>query len=181
MVRPVERVHGQRVVLVPYEKEHVPYYHKWLQDPQLLEATASDSLSLNEQCELQESWNSDPSKCMFIILDKERLEVSEAESPHTEAMAGDVNIFINDPDDEKTAEIDIMIAELCSRGRGLAKEAVRLMIKYASQHLHISKFRAKIEDSNSTSLQLFRSLGFQDVSHSEVFQQMTLEFVMMGD
>ncbi|KAL3694912.1 hypothetical protein R1sor_008563 [Riccia sorocarpa] len=178
MVRPVGRIQGQRVVLVPYEKEHVPCYHKWMQDPKLLEDTFSESLSLEEQYELQESWNSDPHKCMFIILEKERMEVPEEELSNVEAMAGDVNIFMNDMEDEKAAEIDIMIAEPRSRGKGLAKEAVQLMIKYAAQHLQISKLRAKISDSNSTSLHLFRSLGFQDVGHSDVFQQATLELVL---
>ncbi|KAL2632703.1 hypothetical protein R1flu_004182 [Riccia fluitans] len=180
MVRPVERIQGQRVMLVPYGKEHVPCYHKWMQDTQLLEDTASEPLSLKEQYELQESWNSDPYKCMFIILEKERMKVPEEESSNVEAMAGDVNIFMNDMEDEQAAEIDIMIAEPRSRGKGLAKEAVQLMVNYVSQHLHISKLRAKIGDSNSTSLRLFRSLGFQDVGHSDVFKETTLELVVEG-
>jgi hypothetical protein len=37
---------GQRVVLVPYKCGHVPRYHGWMQDPYLLEMTASEPLSL---------------------------------------------------------------------------------------------------------------------------------------
>ena len=31
----------------------------------------------------------------------------------TECMAGDVNLFFNDPDDHSVAEIEIMIAGIC--------------------------------------------------------------------
>ena len=46
------------------------------------------------------------------------------------AMAGDVNLYFNDHDDEHCAEIEIMIAEASSRRKGLGREAVCLMMKY---------------------------------------------------
>jgi RimJ/RimL family protein N-acetyltransferase len=87
------------------------------------------------------------------------------------AMAGDVNLFLNKPEELSTAEIEIMIAESHSRGKGLGKEAVNLMMVFGCQQLGITKFVAKIGESNEASLHLFRSLGFQDVSHSPIFQQ----------
>jgi RimJ/RimL family protein N-acetyltransferase len=86
-------------------------------------------------------------------------------------MAGDVNLFLNEPEELSTAEIEIMIAESHSRGKGLGKEAVNLMMVFGCQQLGITKFVAKIGESNEASLHLFRSLGFQDVSHSPIFQQ----------
>jgi hypothetical protein len=65
MVKPVTKVEGQRLWLVPYEKEHVPRYHAWLQDLQLLQDTASEPLSLAENYELQKSWMTDPSSKYF--------------------------------------------------------------------------------------------------------------------
>ncbi|EMS46409.1 hypothetical protein TRIUR3_21994 [Triticum urartu] len=63
----------------------------------------------------------------FIVLDKELIEGEfVVGNPHTEvhghelgirgymdlsAMIGDVNIYMNDPDDLELAEIEIMIAE----------------------------------------------------------------------
>ena len=44
-------IQGDRVVLVPYRREHVEHYHKWMQDPWLQEATASEPLSIEEVIE----------------------------------------------------------------------------------------------------------------------------------
>ncbi|GJN08794.1 hypothetical protein PR202_ga26750 [Eleusine coracana subsp. coracana] len=69
------------------------------------------------------------------------------------AMVGDVNIYMNDPDDSQLAEIEIMIAE----------------------QKRIHTFKAKISESNTASLKLFRKLGFKDASYSAVFKEVTLE------
>ena len=50
-------------------------------------------------------------------------------------MAGDVNLFLNDPEDRHSAEIEVMIAEPLSRGKGLAYEALVLLMLYAVTHL----------------------------------------------
>jgi hypothetical protein len=47
---------------------------------------------------------------------------------------------------------------LGSRGKGLGKEAVNLMMVFGCQQLGITKFVAKIGESNEASLHLFRSL-----------------------
>lgn len=48
----------------------------------------------------------------FIVLDKDFVKGDLAHGqPHVEAMTGDVNIYMNDVDDPKVAEVEIMIAE----------------------------------------------------------------------
>jgi Acetyltransferase (GNAT) domain len=88
---------------------------------------------------------------------------------------GDVNLFFNDPDDASAAEIEVMIAEQGSRRRGLASEALMLLMAYAVTHLGVTRFVAKIGEDNTPSLLLFRAhLGYQDLSHSAVFREHTL-------
>lgn len=169
---------GQRVLLVPYMPQHVPIYHLWMQDPGLLEATGSQPLTLEEEFGMQLSWNVDPLKCTFIVLDKQRIIGQFRHGdPHTEAMVGDVNLYLNDVENRTTAEIEIMIAEPHCRGKGLGKESVLLMMAHAIDQFNIQRFRAKIGDSNIPSLHLFRSLGFKDVSHSVVFKEVTLDLM----
>ncbi|XP_039115221.1 N-acetyltransferase 9-like protein isoform X2 [Dioscorea cayenensis subsp. rotundata] len=167
---------GEKVILVPYMKEHVPRYHQWMQDPDLLAATASDPLTLDEEYQMHYSWTQDPKKHTFIVLDKDLLRGEFIEGdPHDEAMVGDVNIYMNDPDDLQLAEIEIMIAELESRGKGLGKESILMMMSFAIQNYGIHTFRAKIGETNKSSLNLFQKLGFQDVSYSDAFKEVTLE------
>lgn len=71
-------------------------------------------------------------------------------------MIGDVNIFLNDPEDDRRVEIDVMIAEPQYRGIGVGKEAVLLMMWYSTLYLHLTSFYCKIHESNWRSLKLFR-------------------------
>ncbi|XP_077214414.1 acyl-CoA N-acyltransferases (NAT) superfamily protein [Tasmannia lanceolata] len=167
---------GKKVILVPYMKEHVPKYHQWMQDPALLEATGSEPLTLEQEYEMQLSWTQDPYKQTFIVLDKQLVvgDFVHGDS-HVEAMVGDVNLYMNDLDDLQMAEIEIMIAEPKSRGKGLGQKSVLMMLTFAVKNFGIQAFRAKIGDSNTASLTLFRKLGFEDVAYSEVFKEVTLE------
>lgn len=155
---------------------HVPKYHEWMLDPALLQATASEPLTLDQEFQMQLTWTQDPNKQTFIVLDKEMV-VGEFihGDPHVEAMVGDVNLYLNDLDDPNVAEIEIMIAETKSRGKGLGKESVLLMMAFAVENLGIRIFRAKIGESNGSSLTLFRKLGFEEASYSEIFKEVTLE------
>ncbi|KAH8489596.1 hypothetical protein Peur_058929 [Populus x canadensis] len=170
---------GEKVILVPYMEAHVPKYHHWMQDPFLLQATGSELLSLQDEYQMQLSWTQDPLKRTFIVLDKELIQAGFVHGdPHVEAMVGDVNIFMNDVDDPQVAEIEIMIAEPKSRGKGLGKESVLMMMAYAVRDLGIHVFRAKIGESNGSSLNMFCNLGFQETSRSEIFKEVTLELPM---
>lgn len=60
---------GQKVIMVPYMEAHVPKYHVWMQDPALLQATGSEPLSLQEEYDMQLSWNEDPLSCSLSLYE----------------------------------------------------------------------------------------------------------------
>ena len=101
---------GDKTKLVPYREEHVPRYHAWMADPAILEATASEPLSLEQEFDMQKTWRDDEDKCTFIVLDKAYPNES-GPSGRYEAMCGDVNLFFNDPDDSKVAEIEVRLSQ----------------------------------------------------------------------
>ena len=145
---------GDSIILVPYKRCFVEKYHSWMQDPSLLEATASEPLSLEEEYDMQKLWRHDVKKCTFIVLSK-RFQLDD-NNLELDRMAGDVNIFLNDHDDKYNAEIEIMIAEPRYRRCGMATEALKLMMFYGTTQLKITRFFAKINRKNSGSIALFR-------------------------
>ncbi|CAK9116778.1 unnamed protein product [Durusdinium trenchii] len=148
----------------------VPTYHAWMQDPEILELTASEPLSLDEEYEMQQSWRDSEDKLTFILLDQS-LQSS---------MAGDVNIFFGQGDDPEKlyelGEIEVMVAAPESRRKGIAREAVQLMQAFAAQFLGTKQFLAKIKDENVASQKLFESLGYVLEKHVEVFQEIHYRF-----
>lgn len=170
---------GEHVTLVPYRRHHVGRYHSWMSSPELLEATASEALSLEEEYEMQKSWREDENKCTFIILRGGQRE-EETFADESDRMLGDVNLFLNDYDDPLNAEIEIMIAEASARRKGFAKEALKLMIAYGLETLHLHRFYAKIGEANATSINLFKSLGFCEVNYVQAFKEYEFAFDCRG-
>ncbi|XP_049419074.1 N-acetyltransferase 9 [Epinephelus fuscoguttatus] len=167
---------GHRVVLVPYNAEHVPRYHEWMKSPQLQQLTASEPLTLEQEYDMQKSWREDDDKCTFIILDKKQWADSSVDQE--QCMVGDVNIFLTDPTDLSLAELEIMIAEPSYRGRGIGKEVTCMMMSYGVTKLGVKKFEVKIGLDNEVSIAMFKKLHFQEVSVCKVFKEVTLEMTV---
>lgn len=53
------RIFGDKVILVPYRAEHVPKYHEWMGDLDILRLTGSERLSLQEELDMQRTWEND--------------------------------------------------------------------------------------------------------------------------
>ncbi|XP_030631152.1 alpha/beta-tubulin-N-acetyltransferase 9 [Chanos chanos] len=167
---------GEKVVLVPYNADHVPRYHQWMASPELQKLTASEPLSLEQEYDMQKSWREDDDKCTFIVLDKQRWE--DPSVSEEDCMVGDVNIFLTDPADPTLAELEVMIAEPSSRGKGLGKEVTHMMMCYGIQNLGIRNYEVKIGLDNEVSIAMFKKFGFHELSVSEVFQETTLGLIV---
>lgn len=68
-----------------------------------------------------------------------------------------------------------MIASTRARGKGYGKTAVICMMFYAWQNLSVRTFEVKIGLANTVSVNMFKKLGFEIVSESEVFKEVTLQ------
>ncbi|XP_063394500.1 alpha/beta-tubulin-N-acetyltransferase 9 [Cydia fagiglandana] len=164
------KILGEHVVLVPYRELHVEKYHSWMKSEELQMLTASEPLSLEQEYEMQKTWREDEDKCTFIILDKVKFI---KDGDEIGAMIGDTNIFIKDSD-SSTGEIEIMIAEKTARGKRLGWEAVILMLLYGIKDVKLKNFEAKISIKNLISIAMFQKLGFEEISRSDVFEEVTL-------
>ncbi|KAI8959097.1 GNAT domain-containing protein [Daldinia sp. FL1419] len=117
-------VSTSKVLLVPYDAHHVKQYHRWMEDPSIREATASERLSLEEEYENQASWRESRDKLTFIVCaplsgdddddddddddgtsstDGEERAVLAGVADAVHRMVGDVNLFLS-PWDEGDEE-----------------------------------------------------------------------------
>ena len=179
-------------------EEHVPTYHEWMKDPVLLEATDSEPLSFEEEIEMQQSWRDDPKKCTFIVHSTDACKAMESGQPflvqeNLAGMVGDVNLFLSDveeeePEDENDkseepdnpkldlqAEIDIMIAEKGYQKQGLGRAATCTMLAFGIEKLGVDRYFCKINEDNIASINLFKSLGFEQCDYAACFKQVELE------
>ncbi|KAI9865917.1 MAG: hypothetical protein M1813_001884 [Trichoglossum hirsutum] len=169
--------------LVPYCEHHVPRYHRWMQDEELRNLTASEPLTLDEEHAMQRSWQLDGDKLTFIICLQ-----SVGYGKTEEDMIGDVNLFLaTDGDgDGVVGEVELMIAEKAVRGKGLGRAGLLAFLRFVAVHLEeilreyhggvkskeergLEYARARISEGNSRSIGLFESVGFQKVSEEPNF------------
>ncbi|KAK5639998.1 hypothetical protein RI129_010809 [Pyrocoelia pectoralis] len=169
------KIVSKNVILVPYRKEHVEKYNKWMQSEELQRLTASEPLTLAEEYEMQESWMRDDNKCTFIILDRDIFEKTHNE---IEAMVGDTNLFFANEFDHMVAEAEIMIAETEARGKHIGWQAMLLMLLYGTSNLDVRQFVVKITRDNVISISMFEKIGFVFTSVSDVFNEVTLNRIV---
>ncbi|WP_179339120.1 GNAT family N-acetyltransferase [Winogradskyella ludwigii] len=63
----------------------------------------------------------------------------------------------------KRAGIGILIQDKANRNLGYGKEALELLVNYCFQTLHLRQVYANISETNSASLSLFKTNGFEKI------------------
>ena len=159
-------INGDKIDLIPYLKDHVRMYNNWLNDPYIQKMTQTEPISLDDEYKSQMEWKNDPNRYIFII--KEKI---------TGYLAGDINIFIQyNENNVKCGELSVMIANKNCQRKGLAKETLKMIMKWAQTNLKINYFIAKIQKSNIPSINLFENIGFIEYDFVKEFDEYT--FVM---
>ncbi|KAG8692384.1 hypothetical protein FRC09_011226 [Ceratobasidium sp. 395] len=154
-------------------------------DPELLQLTASEPLTLEEEMDMQRKWREDDDKLTFIILARKG-DLDNSEAIRALPMVGDVNLFLKDTETEdgavkREAEVEVMIAEKEHRRKGLAQETLGLFLNYATQEqsgLALSPYQlvVRISSSNVPSRTLFERLGFVVSKEVAVFDEVEMRW-----
>ncbi|KAI0994046.1 hypothetical protein K3495_g14137 [Podosphaera aphanis] len=179
------------ILLVPYEKRHVPTYHQWMKDEKIRIATASKLLRLEEEYLMQEQWRTHCDKLTFIIcippsIPRDKVLAGTHDAP--EHMVGDVNLFIQRSTENPhtcLGEMELMIAPVSERKKGYGRAATLAFLHYLAIHLEeiLKEFEKKdnpkleggselrslelyvrVDAKNEASIRLFESIGFVALS-----------------
>lgn len=93
-----------RLLLVPYRRDHVARYHEWMRCRKLLTLTGSEPLTFRQELAMQRSWRRDANKCTFILLDRDVFE----SYPQVDELNKDQHI------DHSTMDSAVCDCRLCS-------------------------------------------------------------------
>lgn len=185
-----------------------------MQDEEIQKATASEPLTLPEEHSMQQSWRLDHDKLTFILCHSPSSSTARSITPEVddspEKMIGDVNLFLyEDEDDEKDSdegakgsravigEIEIMIAAISTRRKGLAQEALAAFLGYITLRLDVvleeyragsderserclKYLRVKIDQHNVASTGLFSKIGFKRVGEVNYFGEVEMRLGCEG-
>ncbi|GAA3728467.1 GNAT family N-acetyltransferase [Salinactinospora qingdaonensis] len=140
---------GDRVCLVPLTGEHADDYYRATQDAETRRLTGSHhSVTYEEAHEY----------CRSRQHQFDRLDLAILELP-SERFVGELSLRDVDPDNESAA-YRIALSAIEFTGRGLGKEATRLVLEYAFDRLALHRVWLEVYAFNMRAIAAYRSCGF---------------------
>jgi RimJ/RimL family protein N-acetyltransferase len=141
---------GKLVKMGCFTPDHVPTYHKWLQDDYILKMTETDrGMSLGDVAKIRDEIEEADDMAHYLIFDKK-----------TNKPIGDADL--RDIKPGKKAECAIMIGEPEYRNKGYATEALEFLLDYGFKNFGLKKVTAPILYFNKPSIALHKKLGFKE-------------------
>ena len=153
---------NSRVKLVPLDTIHDEYIIKWRNEPKLSAFLFSENtITLESHRKWYEKYKESDDREEFVIY------VIDTNIP-----IGTIGLSSIDKANLK-AEYGIIIGENDYIGKGYAKEASQLILKYAFDELHLNKVFLKVFDDNNRAIGMYNTLGFSidGILRQDIFKQ----------
>jgi diamine N-acetyltransferase len=141
-------IRGERVVLRAIEREHLPNYVQWLNDPRVLVYFGRFfPLSLAQEEKWYEGMLQDPSVCNLAI---------EFEGQHI-GGAG----FKDIDGRNRSAEVGLFIGipELWDQGFG--RDALQALLRFGFQEMNLHRITLRVFADDQRGIHLYEKVGFQ--------------------
>lgn len=142
-------LHGDRVSLVPLSKEDMMVIAPFFSDTEALFHYLPDKLMPRNDEQLRvlmEDWNDGERNLVFACRYEGRT-IGIVSLSDIDFVSGN-------------GELGVMISDVSVRGKGLATEAVMLMLDYAFGELRLHRVTVRVAPENEPSLKLFHKVGF---------------------
>ena len=146
-------IKGSTIELREFTLDHLEdqNYFKWLRDKDVVNTIGRIEYLTNVKFESVEKYISQlidsDNNCLYAIYTNSKKFIGTVKIGHINWRTG-------------VADIGIMIGEKDHWGRGIAKEAIRLVIDYSFNYLSLRKLTSGCASTNIPMIKVFEKLGF---------------------
>lgn len=154
--------HGKLGALLPFDEAALPLVRAWINDEEVRRGTGTEGpVSDWEHRRWYESVMEDPGQRIFLIAQGRG---NEANAVGAVGLRG-INWR------SRHAEYWIYLGDRLARGKGLAEEASRLLLRFAFGTLGLHRVFLQVNVTNHSAISLYRRLGFveEGVMRAAVF------------
>jgi RimJ/RimL family protein N-acetyltransferase len=152
-----DKIQGTKIYLKPIQKEHIPLFAKWTNDPEINEFTTGRGFTLEEEKEWFEETVNNKNEHVFSIYLQEDDKVIGNCGLHG-------NYQLKEEFNGKTF-LGIMIGEKDEWGKGYGTDVVFTLLKYAKEELKEKEICLSVSDINPRAIRLYEKCGFQKALH----------------
>lgn len=149
---------GKNIKLRAIEPSDLDFLYEWENDPEnWLVSNTSAPFSRHTLKKYIEHAHQDIYEARQLRLMIDRVNPSADEHK----TVGTIDLFDFDPLNMR-AGIGILIARKGDRMKGLASEALEVIIDYAFRNIHLHQLFCNVSEDNDASLKLFKKYGFRE-------------------
>jgi UDP-4-amino-4,6-dideoxy-N-acetyl-beta-L-altrosamine N-acetyltransferase len=139
---------GERVILRAIERDDLPRYVEWLNDPAVLTFFGPYApISLDQETRWYEKMLEDTTACNFAI---------EFEGQHVGGGG-----FCSIDGRHRRAEVGLFIGIPDLWDQGLGGDTLRTLLRYGFEQLNLNRIHLRVFAENTRAVHLYEGLGFQ--------------------
>jgi diamine N-acetyltransferase len=143
---------GKRIHLRAIEKEDLPRFVAWLNDPEVaLHLSLIYPMSLLHE----EHWHE---RMLQLPLAEQPLTI-ERETPEGWTPIGNIGLSAFEPVN-RSAELGIFIGEKSVWNQGYGREAIELLLGYGFDTLNLNRIFLRVDESNPGGIHCYEHAGF---------------------
>ena len=153
-MRYFEKIPGERIYLSPINPDDAELYTKWLNDP-----AVAVNLGMYP-------------KMLSLPAERKFLDEMATRGSHDFAMVlrngeggrliGNISLMDIGQNIDRTATLGLFIGEEADRGKGYGAEAIRLILGYGFNTLHLHNVQLHLNGDNLRALACYKKVGFKE-------------------
>ena len=144
-------IRGHRLTLRAVERDDLPRYTAWLNDPEVIcHLTLFSPFNLEDETEWYERQRQDDTVLnLAIVLNQEAQHIGSV---------GLMGISWR----EQRAELGIVIGDKSQWGKGYGRESIQLLLNFAFTELNLHRIFLRVDATHAAAIRCYVSCGFKE-------------------